>query len=139
MTRIPAISIFVSFLVCCYCYDNYDDYIDYIDYIKVRIIYIVISLLFDVGDLSLFLTHKVTFPVQDYGEKDQPARRLSVNGAPQPSPTLQTPVQDPITEAKDPCKDDPCTNVTTTTEARKKKVNAVAPIRTKKCRFCRLY
>ena len=49
MPRISVISIFVSFLVGFYCYDNYDDYIDYI---KVRII----SLLFDVGDIFLSLT-----------------------------------------------------------------------------------
>ena len=102
--------------------------------------------------------------VQDYGEiiKDQPARIVSVNsapnsGIPEPSPADETPVQDPVTEAKNPCmddslsyspsydiydgsygefesSDDPCSRVTTTTEGRKKKINAVAPW-TRKCRF----
>ena len=101
--------------------------------------------------------------VQEYGEPtmlNQPARKLSSNsasisGVPQPSPAHETPLQDPVTEEKDPCKEDflsiddyyedgssndPCTRgVTTTTEGRKKKPNAVAPIRFKNCRFCRLY
>ena len=95
----------------------------------------------------------------------QPTRIHSVNtasiaGVPKPFPTGETPVpvQDPVTEAKNPCKDDhlsyngfdyilyeyessadPCIRVTTTTEGRNKKTNAVPPIGTRKCRFCRLY
>ena len=89
----------------------------------------------------------------------QPARIPAVNSAYISGVLQPSPSSEPVTEAKNPCKDDhlgydgdsyysyyeyespndPCTTVATTTEDRNKKTNAVAPIRTKNCRFCRLY
>ena len=147
MPPTPVISILVSFFIGFSCYDYYGSFRE------VRIFYYAV--------LVIFLSHSY---IQDYGEiEDQPTRIVSVNSVPnsgvlQPSPTIETPVQDPGTEAKNPCmdnspshstysydsydsyyefesSDDPCDRVTTTTEGRKKKINAVAPISAKKCRL----
>ena len=153
MPSTPVISILVSFFIGFYCYDYYESFRE------VRIIYCAVLVL--TSETSIFLSHSY---IQDYGEiEDQPTRIVSVNSVPnsgvlQPSPTIETPVQDPGTEAKNPCmdnspshstysydsydiyyefesSDDPCDRVTTTTEGRKKKINAVAPISAKKCRL----
>ena len=99
------------------------------------------------------------FIVQDYVDYEdikQPDRMLSINSAPassvpQPNPSTETPLKEPVTEAMKPCKEEslsysydsyeyessyvpePCTPVTTTTESKDIEVNAVAPILTKTC------
>ena len=94
---IPVISIFLWFLVGFYCEDN--DY--YEKLIRVRI---------EERSKTMYLSHRC---VQDYGEiiKDQPARIVSLNGRkgnPQPFSASESPVQvqDPVTETRNPCKDD---------------------------------